>query len=38
LAEPWAKRRFIIVYRDEATLTPAAQLLLQHLAAQATKP
>lgn len=35
LAEPWAKRRFIIVHRDEATLTPAAQLLLKHLASQA---
>ena len=35
LAEPWAKRRFIISYRDEAALTPAAQLLLKHLAAQA---
>jgi DNA-binding transcriptional LysR family regulator len=35
LAEPWAKRRFIIVHRDESTLTPAAQLLLQHLASQA---
>jgi DNA-binding transcriptional LysR family regulator len=38
LAEPWAKRRFIIVHRDESTLTPAAQLLLQHLASQAPSP
>jgi DNA-binding transcriptional LysR family regulator len=38
LAEPWARRRFIIIYRDEATLTPAAQLLLQHLASQAPAP
>ena len=38
LAETWAKRRFIITYRDEATLTPAAQLLLKHLAAQAPAP
>jgi DNA-binding transcriptional LysR family regulator len=38
LAEAWAKRRFIIVYRDEASLTPAAQLLLQHLSAQAPPP
>jgi DNA-binding transcriptional LysR family regulator len=38
LAETWAKRRFIIVYRDEASLTPAAQLLLQHLSAQAPPP
>lgn len=35
LAESWAKRRFVIVCRDEASLTPAAQLLLQHLSAQA---
>ena len=35
LADPWAKRRFIIVHRDDATLTPAAHLLLLHLAAQA---
>jgi DNA-binding transcriptional LysR family regulator len=35
LAEPWAKRRFIIVYRDEATLTPAARLLADHLARHA---
>jgi DNA-binding transcriptional LysR family regulator len=35
LAEPWAKRRFIIVHRDDSTLTPAALLLLQHLATQA---
>ncbi|MBC5767213.1 LysR family transcriptional regulator [Ramlibacter albus] len=34
LSEPWAERRFIIVYRDEATLTPAAQLLVDHLAAK----
>ncbi|MEJ6023685.1 LysR substrate-binding domain-containing protein [Ramlibacter sp. PS4R-6] len=38
LAETWARRRFIIVYRDEAALTPAALLLLQHLAAQAPAP
>jgi DNA-binding transcriptional LysR family regulator len=38
LAETWAQRRFIIVYRDESALTPAAQLLLQHLAAQAPHP
>jgi DNA-binding transcriptional LysR family regulator len=38
LAEAWAKRRFIIVHRDAASLTPAAELLLQHLAAQALHP
>jgi DNA-binding transcriptional LysR family regulator len=35
LAEPWATRRFIIAHRGETTLTPAAHLLLKHLAAQA---
>jgi DNA-binding transcriptional LysR family regulator len=35
LVEPWAERRFIICFRDEAALTPAAQLLVDHLAAQA---
>ena len=34
LAEPWAERRFIICFRDEAALTPAAQLLVEHLASQ----
>ena len=34
LAEPWAERRFIVCHRA-AALTPAAQLLLDHLAAQA---
>ncbi|TWO69832.1 LysR family transcriptional regulator [Caenimonas sedimenti] len=36
LAEPWAQRRFIVCYRDEALLSPAARLLVEHLAAQAT--
>jgi DNA-binding transcriptional LysR family regulator len=36
LREPWAARRFIICYRDAQALTPAAQLLVEHLAAQAT--
>lgn len=31
LDEPWAERRFIICFRDESQLTPAAQLLLEHL-------
>ena len=35
LAEPWAARRFIVCFRDEAALTPAAQLLLDHLAGRA---
>lgn len=35
LAEPWAERRFIVCFRDEKALTPAAQLLLDHLAGQA---
>ena len=32
LAEPWARRRFIVCYRDTASLSPAAQLLADHLA------
>jgi DNA-binding transcriptional LysR family regulator len=35
LAEPWAQRRFIICYRDAASLTPAAHLLVEHLASKA---
>lgn len=35
LAEPWAERRFILCYRDAQSLSPAAQLLVEHLAAQA---
>jgi len=35
LREPWAERRFIICYRDHHALSPAALLLLEHLAAQA---
>ncbi len=34
LAEPWAQRRFIICFRDVKTLSPSAQLLIDHLAAQ----
>ena len=34
LAENWAQRRFIVCYRDAETLTPAARLLVEHLAAQ----
>lgn len=35
LAEPWADRRFILCYRDAQALAPAAQLLVDYLAAQA---
>jgi DNA-binding transcriptional LysR family regulator len=35
LAEPWAERRFILCYRDAPALTPAAQLLVDHLASLA---
>lgn len=31
LAEPWAKRHFIICFRDEDSLTPAARMLADHL-------
>jgi DNA-binding transcriptional LysR family regulator len=36
LREPWAERRFIICYRDQPALSPAAQLLLAHLASLAS--
>ena len=32
LSDAWAQRRFAICYRDEQALSPAAQLLVQHLA------
>ena len=32
LMEPWAERRFIICFRDAQALSPAAQLLVEHLA------
>jgi len=35
LAEPWAERRFIVCFRDAQSLTPAAQLLVEHLASLA---
>jgi DNA-binding transcriptional LysR family regulator len=35
LAESWAQRRFILCYRDAQTLTPAARLLVEHLASLA---
>jgi DNA-binding transcriptional LysR family regulator len=31
LQEPWARRRFVICFRDEAGLSAAARLLLAHL-------
>lgn len=38
LAEPWAERRFIICFRDAQLLSPAAQLLVDHLAARSAAP
>ncbi|HET8744683.1 MAG TPA: LysR family transcriptional regulator [Ramlibacter sp.] len=38
LDEPWAQRRFILCFRDAGSLTPAAQLLVEYLAAQAPAP
>jgi DNA-binding transcriptional LysR family regulator len=38
LDEPWAQRRFILCFRDAASLSPAAQLLLDHLASVAPAP
>jgi DNA-binding transcriptional LysR family regulator len=35
LAEPWAERRFIVCYRDAHALSPAAQMLVDHLASLA---
>lgn len=35
LAEPWAERRFIICFRDAQALSPAAQLLVEHLVRRA---
>lgn len=35
LTEPWARRRFVLCHRGEDTLTPAALLLLNALAAHA---
>jgi DNA-binding transcriptional LysR family regulator len=34
LDEKWAERRFIICFRDEQSLAPAAQLLVEHLGAK----
>lgn len=38
LAEPWAERRFIICFRDAQALSPAAQLLLDHLSSKRATP
>jgi DNA-binding transcriptional LysR family regulator len=38
LAESWAERRFIVCYRDAQALSPAAQLLVEHLASKAWPP
>lgn len=35
LVEAWADRRFIVCYRDVASLSPAAQSLVEHLASLA---
>lgn len=35
LDEPWVQRQFIVCYRDEQALTPAARLLLDYLARKA---
>jgi DNA-binding transcriptional LysR family regulator len=35
LDEPWARRRFVLCYRDATLLSPAAQVLLDHLASHA---
>ena len=35
LTDSWARRRFALCYRDERLLTPAARLLVDHLAASA---
>jgi DNA-binding transcriptional LysR family regulator len=34
LTDPWARRRFALCYRDEATLTPAARELVNHLSSR----
>jgi len=37
LADAWASRRYVIVFRHEADLTPTARLLVQHLSSAATQ-
>jgi DNA-binding transcriptional LysR family regulator len=36
LTDSWAQRRFAICFRDEASLSPAARLLVDYLVRQAT--
>jgi hypothetical protein len=31
LTDEWAERRFVLCFRDEAALSPASRLLVQHL-------
>lgn len=38
LDEPWAARKLVLCVRDLAALSPAARLLVQHLAAPAENP
>ncbi|GAB3777742.1 LysR family transcriptional regulator [Ramlibacter monticola] len=38
LEEPWARRHFILCFRDAPSLTPAAQALVEHLASLAPTP
>lgn len=38
LKEPWAQRRFAICYRHQDQLSPAARLLVEHLAQAAAAP
>ncbi|MDQ8034763.1 MAG: LysR family transcriptional regulator [Bordetella sp.] len=33
LSDPWAQRRLVICFRDQAALSPAARLLVEHLEA-----
>ncbi|GAB1575808.1 LysR family transcriptional regulator [Bordetella petrii] len=38
LEDAWARRRFMLCFRDADSLTPAARLLLEHLAGAAAAP
>jgi DNA-binding transcriptional LysR family regulator len=37
LDEPWAERRFVVLFRERDSLSPAAQLLADHLANRAAE-
>lgn len=37
LTDPWAQRRFALCFRDAQALSPAARLLVEHLAEQAPR-